>query len=207
MKLGKISWLILTAGIFIITFASLGVARFQQLDEKDQLSGELAVAQHRLGKFQLKQLDSQKQELEQQLDKATAQLETAKNEISQPIESITVTDSLFDIARACGVEVTDIISSDLTDGELAGIPSSVINLSIRVEGYVPDLINFVSKLNNDFAVGVVSSVKMNIPQEVEEETEGELAEEGEEEEEEQAEEETDMPSANIQLVIYSYQGE
>ena len=205
MKLGKASWLILTAGVLIITFAGLGVARFQQLDERDQLSGELAVAQHRLGKFQLKQLESQKHDLEQQLDRAIAQLEPVKNEISQPIESIAVTDSLFEIARACGVEITDIISSDLTDGELKGIPRSVINLSIRVEGYVPNLIDFTIKLNNDFTAGVVTSVRMNIAQEVEEETEGEQAE-GEIEVVEE-EEEVEMPSASIQLVIYGYQGE
>ena len=201
MKLGKASWLILTAGVLIITFAGLGVARFQQLDERDQLSGELAVAQHRLGKFQLKQLASQKLALEQQLAGAIAQLEAVRNEIIQPLESITVTDSLFEIAQACGVEITDIISSDLDDGELEGIPSSVINLSIRVEGYVLNLIDFTVKLNNDFTAGVVTSVKMNTAQEVEEETEGEQAE-GEIEEEE-----AEMPSASIQLVIYGYQGE
>ena len=201
MKLGKASWLILTAGIFIITFASLGVARFQKLNEREQLNGEFAVAQHRLGKFQLKQLDSQKLDLEQQLARTIARFETVQNEISQPIESITVTDSLFDIAQACGVEVTDIISSAQTSGELKGIPSSVTDLSIRVEGNVPNLIDFTIKLNNDFITGVITSVRMNITPEVEEETEEEQAEEGIAE---VGVAEVEMPSASIQLVIYGF---
>ena len=74
MKLGRASWIILTVGIIIVAFGSLGIARFQQSKEQEQLQEELSVAELRLEKFQLKQLRSQKEEFEERLDKAISRL-------------------------------------------------------------------------------------------------------------------------------------
>jgi hypothetical protein len=92
---------------------------------------------------------------------------------------------LFDIAEAYGVEVTELSSSGLVSEELEGVPCSVLSLTVRVEGDIPDLIGFITKLNDDFTTGVVQSVEISIP-----ETTG-----GEE------------SSANIQLVIYTHRGD
>ena len=187
MKLSRTSWLILTSGIFIVTLASLGIAHSQQLEEQELLGDNLSVAELRLGKLQTKELTSQREELEAQLSQATSQLETAKEDMRQPIESIDVTDSLFEIAEACYVTVIDISSSGSTTEKLAGIGCSALALTVRVEGDVPNLIDFVIKLNNDFTTGAVKSADIAIP--------------------ETTDEKETRPSARIQLVVYAYQGD
>ena len=217
MKLSKTSWIIITIGIVVVAFGSLGLARHQQVLEQTQLRDELSVTTTRLQKTQIKPLQSQHSELQEQFDQALSQLETAKDELRQPIESIGVTDSIFDIAEACDIEITRINSSTLGSDKLEGISYAVIRLTITVEGDVPDFISFVTKLNNDFGTGIASSVQMGITgasEEMEGETEGEgegEAEEepeevAEEEPEEVAEEEPDRSTGTIRMVIYTYEG-
>lgn len=185
MKFSKTSWLILTVGIPIIAFTSLGIARSQQIHEQNQLIEELSVAELRLNKFQLAELSSQHEELEKQLSETISQLETAKAMLSQPTESIAASDALLDIAETCGVKVTEVGSSGSVGGDLEGLICSVLPLTVKVEGDTFSLISFITKLNSDFMTGVVKSVNISIPQ-----TTGE-----------------ERPSANIQMVIYTYQGD
>lgn len=184
MKLSKTSWLILTVGIAIITFASLGIAHSQQVHEQNQLNEELSLAERRLNGLQFEELSSQQAELEKQLSQTVSQLGAAKARLSQPAESIAASDALFDIAETCGVEVIEISSSGLSSGDLEGITCSVLPLTARVEGDVPNLISFVIKLNSDFMTGVVKSVDISVSENTTEE----------------------RSSANIRLLIYTYQG-
>lgn len=184
MKLSKISWLILAAGIFIVVFASLGITRSQQLQEQEQLDDELTVAEMRLNKFQVKQLRQQQEELQKQMDESTMQLTAAKDKLRQTIDSINVTDEFFEIARSCGVEVVGISSSNIGSEELGNIVCSVITLNATVAGDTSNLISFVIRLNNDFTTGIVKSAQISIP---------EMAD--------------DRPSANILMVVYAYGGD
>ena len=188
MKLSKTSWLILTAGILIVAVASLGIAHARQLEEHEQMSDNLTVAEMRLSKLQTRELSSQKEELEKQLSQITPQLETAKDVMHQTVESITTTDSLFEIAEACDVVVMDVSSSDISSDTLADRSCLVIALTARVEGDVSNLINFIVKLNTDFAAGVVKSADIDIPEATDEKN-------------------AEIPSARIQLVVHTYQGE
>ena len=192
MKLGKTSLLILILGIFIIAFGSLGIARSQQVDQQSQLEDELSVAEKRLSNLQLKELHLQGQELEEEINQARTQLQAAKDVFSQSIESIDVTDSLFDIAEACDVVINEINSSAITKGALGDITLPVIKLTLNVEGDVPNLISFVTKLNNDFVTGVAESAEIGIPGTSDNETQGEP-------------EEAAKPSAVVRLIIYNYQ--
>ncbi len=207
MKLSKTSWIILIVGVLVVAFGTLGIARAQQVQEQKQLDEELAVAEKRLSNLQLKELRSRKSELEVQIEQTASQLETTKDSLRQSVESIEVTDSVFEIAEACGVEIIDVSSSELGTDDLEGVAYSIIQLNMRVEGDVPNLISFVIKLNDDFTTGAVRSVQMDI-QGVAEEVAGEAVEEEEEgEEEEEVEEEVKKPSAGIRLVVYAYRGE
>jgi len=185
LKLSKTSWLILTIGVFLVTLASLGITRSQQLHEQDQLNQELSVAKMRVAKFQLEQLSYQHEELEKQLGETISQLEAARTTLSQPNESIIISDALFEIARASNVEIIEVSSSVRTGGDLEGVTASELPLTIWAEGDVANLIDFVTRLNGDLTTGVVKSAKISIP---------ETADEG-------------KPSADIRLVVYSYQGD
>ena len=184
MRLRKRTWLVIAIGVFVIALISLGMLRYQQVGEQNQLNKQLALIQSRLGEVKLEELSSRQAELEEQLRQATSQFEAVKTVLSQPVGSITATSTLFDIARAHGLEVTEVTSPGPTSGSLEGITCSVLSLTVKVKGDVPNLISFVTKLNSHFTTGVVKSIIITIP----ETTSGEKA------------------SAEIQLVVYTYQG-
>lgn len=185
MKLSKTSLLILTIGIFVIAFASLGTARSQKIHEQNQLYEEFSSAELRLSKVQLEELYSQQRGLEEWLSQILSQFEVAKAILSQPIRSITASQSLFDIAKACGVEITEVSSSGLTTDDLEGVICAVLPLAVKVEGDVSDLLNFITELNDNLATSTIKSAQISVS-----DTDGE-----------------EGASANIRLVIYTYQGD
>jgi len=229
VKLSKKIWLFLAIAIFAIVVTSLGMVQSQQAKEQSQLKQELSLAQLQLGKSKdlSQQLSSQREDLENRLTQAESQLTTAKAGLFQLIETIEVSDTLFDIAEASGVEIIQITSSAPTDMELEGIACSALKSSVQIEGDVTSLIDFVLKWTETFRTGVVVSVRISPPgvKGVEEEqTEGEepaeeeeqAEEEGENEGEETEEEETveaaqaqeeGQGSASIELLIYTYRGD
>ena len=186
MKLSKKSGYILIVGIASVIFAGLWLARGQQVDEQEQLHEELSIAAMRLENSQNnEEISAQQVRLEKQLSQTISQLETAKAALSQSAGSIRVSATLFDIAEATGVEITEISSSQLSSDSLEGLTCSVLPLAITVEGDVPDIISFVGSLNSDFTTGLVKLVEINIPETTCEEA----------------------VSANIQLQVYTFQGD
>jgi len=203
LKLSKTSWIILTVGIFLITFTCLGLARSQQVLEQGQLDEELSLAEWRLDQIQFEELYSQQEELEEQLSQVVSELEAARAILSQSTGSIVASDTLFDIAEVCGVTITEISSLDPAPKDLEGVTCSLLPLTVRIEGNVPSLIRFTTMLNNDFTTGVVNSVGINVPEVIEDD--GETDEESiEEQSSEEEPEVVEKPTAYISLVIYTY---
>jgi len=185
LKLSKKFWIILTVIILIITFAGLGVARSQQVNEQKRLIDEFSLVELRLNGLRFEQLSSQQKELEEQLSQTISQFETASATSPQPIRSVAINDTLLDIAKTSGVEIIEISSSGPVSGELEGITCRVLTVTARVEGDAPNLISFTINLIDDLTNGVVKSVEINIPKATK----------------------NVKPTANIKLAIYSYQGD
>jgi len=185
LKLSKTSWLLIGIGIFMIISIGLGVVRYQQFHEQNTLNEKFALVQSRLNGIKLEQLSHRQKEVEQQLSQIISQSETARTTLSQPIGSINISNTLFDIAEANNVEVIEISSSGLASEELAGITCAALPLTARVEGEVTDLVSFITKLNSALDTSLVKSVGIEIPETTSEQ----------------------KPTANIQMVIYTYQGD
>jgi len=192
MKVSKRFWLFLVIGAFVIAFASLSANYSQQGQEKNQLNQELSLAQLRLGQYSLEELSSQQAELEAQLTEVESQLEIIKTALYWPMSngSIKVTDTIFEAADTCMVEIVEISSAGLIKETLEDVTRHVLSLNVKAEGSVAKLINFTSELSNSFPTGVAKSVQINIP----EATDG-------------GGEELEKPSADIALIIYFYQGD
>ncbi len=205
MKISKKTWLVIVIGIFVVVGIGLNMVRSQQVQQQDELNAEFALTQLNLSRLQLEQLSSRQAELESQLSQATSQSEAVKAMFSQPIGSVAATTILFDIAKAHGVEVTEMTSSGLASDSLEGVTYSVISLAAKVEGDVPNLVSFVTKLNSYFTTGVVKSITITIP----ETTSGDnvTALEITSGDNVTALETTtgERASADIQLVVYTYQ--
>ena len=202
IKLSTTSWIFLIIGIFGILVLSLNVAESQQSQEQDQLNEEIALVQKRLGKYPVQQISAQKEELESQMAEAESQLKVDKVGLYWSTESIEASDALFEVAEASLTEVTGISSPGVTTEELEGVTFSVLPLTVTIEGDVLNLVAFIYKWTHEYPTGVVQSVAITVPEVTEEEEEAEAEAEGA-----AAETEEEKPSATIDLLIYSYEGD
>lgn len=183
MKLSKISWLILSAGVFIVVLAGLGLTHSQQLQEQTRLDEELVITETRLNTSQVTQLRQQQEELQEQLDESIINLAEAKDRLRWPIASVDVTDEFFSIAHYHDLVVMLLATSPIKQEILTSIGCSAITLRAGVTGELSDVISFIISLNNDFTTGIVESISISIP-----------------------ETSCNQTSATIQMIIYSYQG-
>ncbi len=103
---------------------------------------------------------------------------------------------MFDLAKAYDVTVTEMTSPDPTTENLEGVTCSVISLTAKIEGKVPNLVSFVTRLNSYFTTGVVKSVTITALETVSSDNVSTVLETTG----------SDNASADIQLAVYSYQG-
>ena len=189
MKISTTALIFLALGISVIAVFSLNMAYSQQSQEQSRLNAELAMAQLRLEKYPAQDISSQKEELESRLARAKSQLKDAKDSLYWSTQSIEASDALLALAEASNVEVTEISSAGMTTEVLEEITFSALTLTVTVEGEVLDLINFVHNWTKEYPTGMVQSVEITVPEPPEEE------------------EEEEMPSATIDLRIYTYEGD
>lgn len=185
MRLNK-KWL--TYGVIIglvATLTTLGIVQAQQMSEKSSLSDELGTAEQNLSMLEAAQSSFWQDEMDTQMDGAQPDFNTAEAQLSQPVDSIIANESLFNIAAVSSVTLTWITVSPLSDDALAELPCSYLPLNISAEGSVTALLDFISRLNTDLTNGLVRSAILSIP---------ETPAEGE-------------ASVDIELIIYTYQGE
>ncbi|MBI2829985.1 MAG: hypothetical protein HYX81_02370 [Chloroflexi bacterium] len=183
MKLSKKGLFLLGMGAFVIITASLGAMRSQQVREHGQLNTKLSSTEVQLNAVRLEQLIAQQLTLEKQLAEATDELKKARTVFSQHTDSLRVTTTLFNVAEANGVQVTEAVSAGMSKETYDSIGFSVLPLTIKVEGDIVPLIAFVSQLNSQLPTGVIKAITINIPE----------ASKG-------------RPSASLQLALYTYQG-
>jgi hypothetical protein len=181
MKLSKKSYLFIGVGIFLIALAGLWTVYSQNSGEEKQLKEEFAQAKTRLNSIQVEQLAGQQGELEQQLKDTLAQSKTARKTLSEPMNSIIITDILFVTAESNSVNITEINSSGMSDVQLEGVPCRMLPLTANIKGEVENLVDFIAQLNDNLANGVVRSIIMNIPDAAGSET----------------------PTATIQMVVFT----
>jgi hypothetical protein len=162
LKLSKKSWLIIAIGIFVIAFAGLWLVYSEQLAKKGKLERELNAAQVKLNAINIEQLERRQSDLAQQLDQTLASSRDAREVLSQPMESLTVSTILFDIAEANGVNIKEINSSGTSKEDVYGVNCQTLPITAQVEGELTNLVAFVTQLNNDMATGVVKSVEITI---------------------------------------------
>ena len=169
IKLSKRALTFLAIGIFVVLAASLLVAYSQRSQEHSQLSQELSSAQALLVKqwanfsSASREFSYQQGELERQLATSESRLNIAKINLRQSVESVEVTDTLFEVAKTNNVKIVEISSTGLATGEeLEGIGFSVLPLTVEVGGDLPNLIDFISELTQQFPTGLVESTEISV---------------------------------------------
>ncbi len=190
LKLGKTSWLILSAGIFLVILVSLGVTRSGQLKEQTRLEEELTISTARVEKIEVTDLRPQLDELERRLVEAESQRSEAAARLNQMIDSVDVTDKFFAIAGHSNVVINTISNSLLSSKSINGVNCATISIGASISGDISDIIDFIISLNDGYTTGFVQSAQIN--------TSVESSDNG-----------TPAPApatTSIQMIVYSYEG-
>jgi hypothetical protein len=185
MKLSKTSWLILSAGVFTVVLAGLGVTRTGQMKEQNKLDEELGMYTSILEKSQAIPLETQLGDLQEKLKESESQLAEAKDRLRQTVLSVDVTDNFFQIANYCQVIVMNLNTSSISKIAINDVSFSTISITASVTGELSSLIDFIISLNKGYTTGFVRSAQLSV-----EDTSGD----------------TSAAKATINMVIYSYEG-
>jgi hypothetical protein len=183
LKLSKMAWLILSAGIFVVVLAGLGFTYSGQKSEQNTLKDELEVSKARLEKTQDTGTQQQIDQLEERLVDSQTRLDEAKGKLLQAILSVDVTEKFFQIAESSGVSVRSFGTTDIQSTTVSGVACTRIAIHGLVEGEVLELVNFIVNLNQNYITGYVTSAQISVGGE----TSGDS-------------------TANIQLEVYSSKG-
>jgi len=148
MKLGKLSWMILSIGIFIIGAVVLYVLYQQQADEQDELNLSLAAANSSLPALisDNAALQSQLEALQAELAEARADLVAVEAELPVDIQSSEYGDLLFDMAHDAGLNVQRFTATEPTSRVLDGILYESTAITMEVDNSIQDILEFVSQI-------------------------------------------------------------
>ena len=215
MKLSKTAWLILGVGIFLLAFGSLYMIYLQEGREQERLNSDLSATHAELPELvsEKEDLESQLTQLESNLAKATSFLDRIKRSFPDSVESIEYDAVLFSLAFKRNLEITRLTALEPAEQEVeadreveAGqeVESATYDITsfgVEVRGEVADILDLVNAIatGGDFITATVELVNISVPEPLTEEEKEELTEE--------EIEEAEMPSANINFVVYSYRGE
>ncbi len=180
MKLNKNTLVLVGVCILLAVFIYLSASHSQQVEGQEKLNGEISLVKQRLNIVQVEQLSSQLESMNDQLSRATSDIEASKAMLSEEVKSVDIGDRLLEIAGTSGVEVTSIISPGRGTNDLERIICSILPLTVEVKGEISNIITFVSALNNSLTTGVVKTVDIKVS-------------------------EKEGPSASVSLVIYTYE--
>jgi len=194
VKLSKSSWIILALGIVLIAGISLGMSRSQQAEQQKQLTEKLAQAKAKLATINIDELTGQKNRLTQQVEQYSTQTESVKQNLFAAEDDIEATDIILESARSFQVEVVTITSPGAAFGELQGTQCRILPMKIQLNGDIDKLADFIYNLSQIFPTSIIQEVRLNNE---EPSTSGagvkQPATAG-------------TTSADISLVIYSYEG-
>lgn len=197
-KLSQKSMVLLGAGVFLIALLSLGMVQLQQTQARARAEQEMAQAGLLLEKLTNTGLAPQKEELQARLEKVRVEMAAEKVRLRQSLETIENSGAIYEIAEQGNVSIVRIDSSVVSEKEIGGIKCSVIQVEVRAEGTVANLADFVWGLTAKFGTGVVMSVQINVPDEVESGAGSDNAS--------GAPAPAEMPQITVTLMIYDYRG-
>lgn len=202
MKFGKTAQLILAIGIFAIGAIFLYRMNLGRQADKEQMNTQLTTAQTLVPKLTTErgELEAQLSQLRTELDIANASITENKAKFPSSVDSIQYDELLFKMAQDRSLEVMTLITSEPSDNRMEEVTYSVTSLNLEVRGEVADMLDFISALatGEEFTTATVELVDIRVPEPLTRaEKEGLTAEEAEEKE---------LPSATVNIAIYSYKG-
>lgn len=162
-RIRKLGWpTIVSAALLLAILSGLGIVQARQASDKSRLSAEVLSAETGLADAEQGQTGDQ-EEMKSRLEGTSAELEYARALLSRTTDSIEATETLFLVAAAQGVVISEMVISLESSAVLGGLESSMLALSLSVKGSADEMLNFITALNRDVVNGVVTTVNMEVP--------------------------------------------
>lgn len=162
IKLSKTSWLILSAGVFIVVLAGLGVTRNQQIQQQSVAQEKLDLAETRLGKYDLTQLRYRVEELSRLIEEKKTEVEEARVRLDSTVVSADVVEQFFAIAEFSDVSVSNLSDTPISNSDLSGVDVQQTSLSSSVNGTLENVIDFITNLNHNFTTGYTVTAQIRV---------------------------------------------
>ncbi len=161
--LSKTAQAILVAFMMVFMMAVLlWTLHSQKMDDQKKISADLSVANRKLVLTQAEQLAQQKVELERRVAQTIARSSTEAGRAFSTSQSVAATEVLITTADKLGVEIIELRSAGPASQKLQGVPVRSLPFSIKVEGDVLNLVDFVTALSQVFPAGTVKSVGIDL---------------------------------------------
>lgn len=185
-RISKTTRIVLAVGILVVVLLTLGMAYRGQLEEQSRLNNEIFTARQEATSIPLTQLSATQADLTAQLSASDAEIASDKDILKQSTDVIKVADTLLQIADKNKVALTGISSIGLGDQTVEKVTCNTLPLTLKVEGGMPDIIQFILDMNENFPTGVIKTMDVTVY--------------------DTAQNPDKLPTANINLIIYSYEG-
>lgn len=163
MKITKTQWLVIGVVVSAITILSLGLIYLKNSQQREQLNTKLAQTLANPAKIEVTRLLASRAELEAEVDEAKSRFESMRAVASRQAVSSVIIRTLFDVAKANGMEIVELSSAVPTVTSLKGVNFSLISLRVRAEGNTSRIVDFIGDLNASFDAGVIESVSVSVP--------------------------------------------
>jgi len=183
IKLSRRFWLILGTGLLVLLAILLWYLRSQQVAEEKSLNEELDLANGRLASLELDQIVAQQEQVRSQIASTEAETQALLATLGGPADSIVASDTLYRIARECGVTIGSISASEVQTTAYAGTLCQSVSVALSADGNWPALLKFVSTLKTGFTNSLVENATFS------------------------GGGSTSEASVNVKLMVYSIEGE
>jgi hypothetical protein len=161
VKFTKASWIFLIIGVLVIAAASLGMAHSQQIDQQKKLESDLASAKQKVAVLKMDDLVAQKSALVKQVGELGSQYKSTVSKIFNTRDSISTSEVILSTAREASVAIQDMKSGGATNGKLADIDCITLPVTIKVQGTLSSISDFVNALSVRFPTSVVNTVRVS----------------------------------------------
>jgi hypothetical protein len=161
MKISKISWLFLIAGIVVIAALSLGMTHSSQSDQQRQLRDQLTAAQKNLASMDTGALVAKQTQLNDEIARAAAQVNATKGQLTSNWDGIDAISAVLGLAAQRNLDVPSINAAPVGAEQLGGAPCTTVSLNLQVAGTLPDVRDFILALTQKFPTAWVKSDQLD----------------------------------------------
>jgi hypothetical protein len=189
LSLSKTSLWILGIGLFVIVAAVLLALQASRSGDVKQLEENLVVTQNALTTLTANKegLDNQLAQLQNQLDQAEATHDQSRANFPKAVASIEYDEELFFIADDYNLEIMNLTVTEPRENKVDEVSFDNTVIEVEVRGKVSNILSFINNVATGgfFNSATIELVSMEVPKP----------------------DEDKQPSAVIQIIVYSYEGE